>query len=435
MVKFSDISKLWKDPEEEPKKDSKAKKPVPVADTKDPRRDILQGQLKTPEVPQARLVKINDADEKPAPVGLRPQLGGEPRETVKYSAGSIKPKGDAIGAPREEISFRNIGASENKTAPREEAKLNIAEVAKQDDKIEQAASAFYDRLYSANQNVVHLLNSNLPARIDIRELIQLVKEIVSFMDNNGAALVGFAYREPKPDYFISHQVNLVLFSISIGSGLGYNQNQLEELGLTAFVHDVAMKELLNVVEDNEQRRSVVGNEVIRNYIKSGLQILRQIPLLPAVILEVCRQYHESYHGGSESGVVHEYAQIMMVADNFESLTHYRPNRVTRTAQAALRELIETADTDFARKALKILIKQVGIYPVGTFVLLNTQEIAEVARHNDNFPLRPVVNVLYVSEGKLSLLRTVDLLSNPSLYVTGTLTREEVADRAKPEQNS
>ena len=96
-------------------------------------------------------------------------------------------------------------------------------------------------------------------------------------------------------------------------------------------------------------------------------------------------------------------------------------------------MIEAADTDFARKALKILIKHVGIYPVGTFVLLNTQEIAEVARANDNFPLRPVVNVLYVSEGKLALLRTVDLLSNPSLYITGTLTREDALARAKPEQ--
>jgi len=429
MVKFSDISKLWKGPEEEPKKDSKAKKPLPVADTKEP---LHAGQLKTPEVPQARLVKINDAVEKPAPASPRLQPRGS-GETVKYSAGNVKSKGDAIGAPREEISFRNLGASENKTAPQEEAKLNIAEVAKQDDKIEQAASAAYDKLYAVNQNVIHLLNSNLPARIDIRELIQLIKETVAFMESNSAVLVGFAYREPKQDYFISHQINVVLFSLSIGLGLGYSRNQLEELGLVAFMHDVAMQELLNVVENNEQRHSVVGNEVIRNYIKSGLQILRQIPLLPAVIMEVCRQYHENYHGGSESGVVHEYAQIMRMADSFECLTHYRPNRVTQTAQAALRELIEAADTDFARKALKILIKQVGIYPVGTFVLLNTQEIAEVARHNDNFPLRPVINVLYVSEGKLALLKTVDLLTNPSLYVTGTLTREEAAGRAKPEQ--
>ncbi|HLD35090.1 MAG TPA: hypothetical protein VJC37_00025, partial [Planctomycetota bacterium] len=119
----------------------------------------------------------------------------------------------------------------------------------------------------------------------------------------------------------------------------------------------------------------------------------------------------------------------------ETLTHYRPNRVTKTAQAALRELIETADTDFARKALKILIKQIGIYPVGTFVLLNTQEIAEVVRSNENFPLRPVINVLQVAEGKLSHLRTVDLLANHSLYVTGTLTREDALAKARPEQGT
>ena len=204
-----------------------------------------------------------------------------------------------------------------------------------------------------------------------------------------------------------------------------------ELGLVAFLHDVAMQELPGVADSDEQRKAVVGNEVIKNYIKSGLQILRQIPFLPAVILDVCRQYHEHYHGGG-SGLVHEYAQIMRMADSFETLTHYRPNRVTKTAQSALRELIESADTDFARKVLKILIKQVGIYPVGTFVLLNTQEIAEVFKNNENFPLRPVINVLQVSEDKLSLLRTVNLLTTPSLYVTGTLTREDALARIKPE---
>ena len=296
----------------------------------------------------------------------------------------------------------------------------------------RAASALYDKLYTANQNVINLINGNTSNRIDIRELIQIVKEAVAFMASSQPALVGFAYREPRQDYFISHQINVVIFSLAIGSGLGYNQNQLEELGLVAFLHDVAMQELPGVVDRSEQKQAVVGNEVIKNYIKSGLQILRQVPFLPVVILDVCRQYHENYHGDA-GGVVHEYAQIMRMADSFEMLTHYRPNRITSTAQAALRELIEAADTDFARKALKILIKQVGIYPVGTFVLLNTQEIAEVARANDNFPLRPVVNVLYVSEGKLALLRTVDLLSNPSLYITGTLTREDALARAKPEQ--
>ncbi|MEW6026296.1 MAG: hypothetical protein AB1599_03250 [Planctomycetota bacterium] len=459
MVKFSDISKLWKEPDEDPKKEGKHKKPS----SPDKESQHHPGHLKPPEVPSARLVRINNTVENP------------PSDTVKYPAADARPKGDAtrltdlpdrqaggqVGAPREEISFRNI-APAGAGAP-DDAKLNIAEVARQDDKIEQAASALYDRLYSANQEVIGHINANTPNRIDIRELIQLIKDTVSFIAGNQPVLVGFAYRQPKPDYFISHQINVVLFSLSIGSGLGYNQNQLEELGLTAFLHDVTMRELLNIVDDEEQRKPA-SNEVIRNYIKSGLQLLRQVPLLPAVILEVCRQYHENYHhpplfrsygvakdssnsgappfGASlASGWVHEYAQIMMVADKFESLTHYRPNRKTKTAQAALRELVETADTDFARKALKILIRQVGIYPVGTFVLLNTQEIAEVVRANDNFPLRPVVNVLYApacaeasagrSEGKLAVLRTVDLLNTPSLYVSGTLTREDALGRGNP----
>jgi len=424
MVKFSDISKLWKEPEHEPQKEGKSKKAI-----HDKNEIPRSGQLKTPEVSQAKLIKISHIPEKELPE--KSKLLGAQAESLGDVTGESRARSDVLTTEkRSEISFRNIGLGENESTP-EESKLNISEVAKQDDKIVQAASALYDRLYIANQNVINLINGNVSNRIDIRELIQFVKEAVSFMGNSQPALVAFAYRDPRQDYFISHQINVVILSLAIGSGLNYSQVQLEELGLVAFLHDVAMQELPGVADSDEQRKAVVGNEVIKNYIKSGLQILRQIPFLPAVILDVCRQYHEHYHGGG-SGLVHEYAQIMRMADSFETLTHYRPNRVTKTAQSALRELIESADTDFARKVLKILIKQVGIYPVGTFVLLNTQEIAEVFKNNENFPLRPVINVLQVSEDKLSLLRTVNLLTTPSLYVTGTLTREDALARIKPE---
>lgn len=426
MVKFSDISKLWKDPEEQPRKDGKSKKSAPDKDELS-----RPGQLKTPDVAHPKVISISHIPEKEPLAHPAQPRGGQ--DKVKYSAGSAKPGSETIGAPNDEISFRNIDTSINTSAP-EDAKLNIAQVAKHDDKMVQAASALYDKLYAANREAINLINGNTSNRIDIRELIQLIKETVAFMDSNQPALVGFTYRDPRQDYFISHQVNTVIFSLAIGSGLGYSQGQLEELGLTAFLHDVAMQELPGVADGSEQKPDVVKSEVIKDYIKSGLQVLRQIPFLPAVILEVCRQYHENYHGG-QSGVVHEYAQIMRMADSFESLTHYRPNRVTKTAQAALHELIDAADTDFARKVLKILIKQVGIYPVGTFVLLNTQEIAEVARSNENFPLRPVINVLQAEGDKLALVRTVDLLANPSLYVTGTLTREDALARAKTGEGS
>ncbi|MBI4712649.1 MAG: hypothetical protein HY762_05030 [Planctomycetes bacterium] len=91
--------------------------------------------------------------------------------------------------------------------------------------------------------------------------------------------------------------------------------------------------------------------------------------------------------------INEYAKIIGLADTFEAITHARPHRPSRSGQAAIKELIETAAEQFDKEVLKVLVKRIGIYPVGTWVKLNTGEVARVVRVNEMFPLRPNVMVM------------------------------------------
>jgi len=434
MVKFSNIFKLWNiGKQEETTKDKKAETPS-------------ETNLKIPPVSQVREIEIgNDSSGENIP-----QKSAEP---IKYSdIAQISTPPQSSQNQVETPVFGDIAPAPNGTrnnvvvpsgTPEKPEPLDLSRLREQDGK---ETSMLYDKLYEVNQHTLNVINNKLPSTyINIKEIIQLIKEVVASIQSN-STLIDLIYRQSEETYLISHQVNVTLISLAIGHGLDYNRTRLEELGLAAFFHDIGMQELLFLVE-KKGKLSKSEYELVRNHIKIGIQILQQIPELPVFVIDVCYQHHERISGsgylGMQEGTIHEYAQIIGLADTFEALTHNRSHRTAKTIQMTLRELTGMADTEFSQKVLKRLIRKIGIYPVGTFVLLNTQEVAEVIKNNENFPLRPVVKIIYTPgdkpssslTGQASLgspvgaSKTLDLLANQTFYIIATLTREEALSKA------
>jgi len=65
--------------------------------------------------------------------------------------------------------------------------------------------------------------------------------------------------------------------------------------------------------------------------------------------------------------------------------------------------------------------ELSLFPVQSYVRLNTGEIARVIEINRTNPLRPIVEVLFESDGSKSTPRRIDLTMEPLLYVVSSLT--------------
>ena len=64
-----------------------------------------------------------------------------------------------------------------------------------------------------------------------------------------------------------------------------------------------------------------------------------------------------------------------------------------------------------------MVACVGLYPLGSWVELNTGDICRVLMTSPDSPLRPVVSIVMDKERKqLKQIRTVDLQKIPSLYI-------------------
>jgi HD-GYP domain-containing protein (c-di-GMP phosphodiesterase class II) len=149
------------------------------------------------------------------------------------------------------------------------------------------------------------------------------------------------------------------------------------------------------------------------------------------IAQTIKQEHErlngsGYPGNAEGGEISDDAQIIGLVDVYEAVTHSRPHRGKMQPHEAIREILVAERKLFSPKLIKALVKCIGVYPIGSWIETNTGEIGKVAAVNEDFPLRPVVNIIFDSQGfKLKKIKQLDLKRVTSQYIKNSVREDRL----------
>ena len=216
--------------------------------------------------------------------------------------------------------------------------------------------------------------------------------------------------------------------------LGYNKIKLNGLGLSACLYDcglVKMKVLIN----RPKKFSPDEFAPIKKHSGNGTEVLKKIGEdIPDIVKKVALEHHERVDGsGYPNGIkgedIHEYAQIIGLVDCYEALTHARPYRDLISSHEAIKTIITKEEQCFGNFLIKALIKKMSLYPIGSWIKLNTNEVGKVVETNEDFPLRPVIRVLFDLEGRrLDEIKTLDLSKNQNIYIEKIVTLEKLSTR-------
>jgi HD-GYP domain-containing protein (c-di-GMP phosphodiesterase class II) len=297
----------------------------------------------------------------------------------------------------------------------------------------QRLETVYDEAFVLAKKIYQ--HSWQPSGSELKEELRAVAEKV--VDTVAAApkqslRFSLADYHSRDNYLYLHAVNVCLLSVELGVGLGYERQQLLELATGAFLHDigiVACRELI----DSDQRLSAADLEKVKQHPKTGLERLSAIdPAYPRTISDIVLQEHERMDGsgypiGIKGDDISELGQIVSVADVYEAMLHPRPYRKKYTLSETMKTLLNNKSA-FSYRVLKVLLAHVGIFPVGYFVRLNTQEVGVVCKDNPKAPLRPVVSIMFDQNGKsLKQPKVLDLAQNTMISI------EECLDCMKREE--
>ena len=243
---------------------------------------------------------------------------------------------------------------------------------------------------------------------NVKQVKHAVQNIVDGVLGNEASLGGLSTLKDYDDYAFTHAVNVCIFCVAIGRRLGLTKAQLYDLGHAALVHDVGMSRIPHEILTKGSRLSEAERERMEAHTWLGaLSIfeLRDFGEVPFQSMIVAYEHHMQGDGVGYPAVVRPrevsvFSKIIAVAAAFDAATNERAYSAALPADEVLRELWEDRSLGYDPVIVKALINLLGIYPVGTCVILDTYELAIVHAANSDlsFIHRPIVRLLCDPDG-------------------------------------
>lgn len=251
-------------------------------------------------------------------------------------------------------------------------------------------------------------------------LQRLLERVIRSLEES-ADLFWLANNPPSggADYLTAHMTSVGVLSMQIGRGLGCDRERLLDLGMAAFVFDVAVAGLPAGADSGAyQTHAQLSAEIVRRWAPPR-----------AGVVEAVLQHHERENGrgypqGLSGGAIHPNAKIIALIDTYTALIFPRPPQPRLPPYQALRQIVSSKHEDFATPLIKALLTEISVFPPRTVVRLNTGEVGRVIAVNRDHPLRPKVEVVADSKGNpLPTPKILDLSEAPFIYVTGPVQEE------------
>ena len=246
----------------------------------------------------------------------------------------------------------------------------------------------------------------------------LVKNIICQLQLNSVEIMDMFIQSDNNDYPCSHSVNVTFLSVMIGVWLNYNMSELNDLAVAAVFHDIGMLKFESIFSQ-ASKLNKIEREQVNFHPGLSCEYVRQMPGITERTIQTIMNHHKRLKSPIDS--LGEHPQIIGLADTLEAMTHPRPYKSSLNPHTAIKKIIEEMKDSFHQSIIKILVDNIGIYPIGTWVWMDTNEIALVVDTNPGSPLSPKVNIML--NGNIELLprpRSVDLSKQTNINITGPL---------------
>ncbi len=206
------------------------------------------------------------------------------------------------------------------------------------------------------------------------------------------------------EYTLNHSINVCILAVALGRRLGLSREELSDLGVSAFLHDLGKLEVPKEILDKPALLSDEERSIVEGHVHHGAEKLIELKSarrLPLRAVQVALEHHlkvdlSGYPKYIKKKTVSLFSKIVKIVDYFDAITTkrvYRPRVMTR--EDALAMMREKSGDEFDPLLLKVFVTMIGAHPIGSLVVLDSGEIGIVFEANPHpaFQLRPKVKVI------------------------------------------
>jgi HD-GYP domain-containing protein (c-di-GMP phosphodiesterase class II) len=277
------------------------------------------------------------------------------------------------------------------------------------EKAKEAAKRTYAQSVAVTKDLINSVRMGKSA--NIKKIKRVVQSIVDQILNEETSLVGLTTIRDYDEYTFTHSVNVCIISVALGRRLGLSKIQLYDLGLAALFHDIGKSrvplEILNKASglSDDEWRQIAMHPWLGVLALFGVRGQQELPFRSMV---VAYEHHmkadlTGYPRSIRPRVQSIFSKVVSVADGFDAATSRRAYQTDPLSPAdVLKEMRDNPRRGMDPVVVKAFINMLGVYPVGTFVVLDTFELAIVHAVNPNPEKmsRPIVRVVTDDRGNV-----------------------------------
>ena len=165
--------------------------------------------------------------------------------------------------------------------------------------------------------------------------------------------------DAKDGYTHGHSQRVAQYAVTLGRELGFDQQEVERLELSAVLHDVGKIGVPEAVLNKPGRLTTAEMTIMRTHPEKGADILSSIRAMRDIVPGV-RHHHERFDGmgypdGLKGGNIPLSARIILVADTFDAMTSTRPYRTAMPVRAAHDEIARCSGTQFDPRLAEVFM--------------------------------------------------------------------------------
>ncbi|MBU3697701.1 HD-GYP domain-containing protein [Dechloromonas sp.] len=255
-------------------------------------------------------------------------------------------------------------------------------------------------LADANDSLTELMFAARAGRqVEAGRLEPVVGKMIESVLRNPDALVPLARLKQLDAYATEHAVATTALIIALGHQQRLTASELEKLAMGTLLKDVGHASLDARLTSKAGMLSRDEYSLVQSHVEEGLAVLEATARLPEMSVAVVLEHHERYNGcgypyrmaGDEISLAGRMAAIV---DTYDAMTSDRPYRAALSPAQALRQLYDQGGSQFDPALVAAFVRTVGVYPVGTLVMLESGHLAVVEELHPEQLLQPVVRVIY-----------------------------------------
>ena len=221
------------------------------------------------------------------------------------------------------------------------------------------------------------------------------------------------------DRLAMHPVNVSVISLLLGKYLGLPDEEMSELGLAAFLHDIGKSQLPDRVRWSDDSFTSAEQKAYQNHVALGVALGQRMGLSPATVQAIA-QHHEMIDGSGfpahiKGDAMSRPAKILALVNRYEGLCNPSRPASALTPHDALALIFAQQKPRFDAVVLGAFIRMMGVYPPGSVVQLADERYAMVVSVNSTRPLKPRIIVFDPAISKHEAL-ILDLETTPELGI-------------------